>query len=311
MADNSSRVVALLTLAFAFALAASACRAKPSHSSTSTLTTTEAGAEAGFPVQVRDDLGRTVRVPSRPQRILCLLPSFTETLFALGLGDRVVGVDDYSDYPEAARHLPKLGGQYATPVARALALKPDLIFVSESSPVVWPLSRAGAAVWAGSARKFEDVYRVIEVTGELVGRHAEAALLVTRMREQIAGIEASVRGLTPVSMYYELDPAPYTVGPSSFIGVLIAKAGGVNIVPEGLGDFPKINPELVVSSNPSVIIGASLQDVERRPGWSKISAVRSHRVSQWSPEEAHLLSRPGPRLPEGLRALARRLHPEP
>lgn len=309
MGGTSSRVIALLTLAVA--LVGSGCRAKPSPGSPSKAAAADAGAEVGFPVQVRDDVGRTVRVASRPQRILCLLPSFTETLFALGAGDRVVGVDDFSDYPEAARHLPKLGGQYDTQVERALALKPDLIFVSESSPVVWPLSRAGAAVWAGSARKFEDVYRIIEVTGELIGRSREAASLVTQMRAQIASVEASVRGLTPVSIYYELDPAPYTVGPSSFIGVLIAKAGGVNIVPAGLGDFPKINPELVVSSNPSVIIGASLQDVERRRGWGKISAVSNHRVYQWSPEEAHLLSRPGPRLPEGLRALARRLHPEP
>jgi iron complex transport system substrate-binding protein len=307
MSGARFRVIALVTLA----LAGSGCRAKPSSSSASTAAATDAGAEGGFPLEVRDDVGRTVRVASRPQRILCLLPSFTETLFALGAGDRVVGVDDFSDYPEAARHLPKLGGQYDTQVERALALKPDLILVSEASTVVWPLSRGGAAVWAGSARKFEDVYRVIELTGELVGRKTEAALLVTRMRAQIASVEASVRGLPPVSIYYELDPAPYTVGPSSFIGVLIAKAGGVNIVPEALGDFPKINPELVVSSNPSVIIGASPADVERRPGWSKISAVSNHRVYQWSPEEAHLLSRPGPRLPEGLRALARRLHPEP
>jgi iron complex transport system substrate-binding protein len=238
------------------------------------------------------------------------LPSFTETLFALGVGDRVVGVDDFSDYPGAAKNLPKLGGLYDTQVERALSLKPDLIFVSEGSAVVSSLSRGGAAVWAGSARKFEDVYRVIELTGKLVGRPREAALLVTQMQEQIATVEAGVRGLPAVSVYYELDPSPYTVGPSSFIGVMITKAGGVDVVPATLGDFPKISPELVVSTNPSVIIGASLDDVEHRPGWRGIAAVKNRRVYQWSPEEAHLLSRPGPRLPEGLRALARRLRPE-
>ncbi|HEY5375212.1 MAG TPA: ABC transporter substrate-binding protein, partial [Polyangiaceae bacterium] len=176
MSGPNSRVIAVVTLAFA--LVWSGCRRRPSPSSIST-PTTDAGAEAGFPVQVLDDLGRTVSVPSSPRRILCLLPSFTETLFALGAGDRVVGVDDFSDYPEPAQHLPKLGGLYDTQVERALSLKPDLILVSEGSAVVSSLSRGGAAVWAGSARKFEDVYRVIELTGELVGRRREAALLVT------------------------------------------------------------------------------------------------------------------------------------
>jgi iron complex transport system substrate-binding protein len=296
----------ITALALGFALGWTGCKRGPSPP----VAVSEAGVETGFPAQVRDDLGRSVVVPSSPHRILSLLPSFTETLFALGAGDRVVGIDDFSDYPEAAKHLPKLGGLYDTQVERALSLKPDLIFVSEGSAVVSSLGHSGAAVWAGSARKFEDVYRVIELTGKLIGRPREAALLVTQMQDQIATVEASVRGKPAVSVYYELDPSPYTVGPSSFIGVMIAKAGGVNIVPATLGDFPKINPELVVSSNPSVIIGASPEEVEHRPGWSGIAAVKNRRVYQWSTAEAHLLSRPGPRLPEGLRALARRLHPE-
>jgi iron complex transport system substrate-binding protein len=93
--------------------------------------------------------------------------------------------------------------------------------------------------------------------------------------------------------------------------VLLSKAGGLNIVPATLGDFPKINPELVLSSNPAVIIGAALDDVAQRPGWGELAAVKTRRVYQWDSTEAHLLSRPGPRLPEGLRALAQRLHPRP
>jgi iron complex transport system substrate-binding protein len=296
----------------AFALALSlvwiGCKQRPLPSPSSA---SAAGAQSGFPVQVQDDLGRRVVVPNSPRRILCLLPSFTETVFALGAGDRVVGIDDFSDYPETATHLPKLGGLYDTQIEHALALKPDLIFVSEGSPAVPALSRAGAAVWAGGARTFEDVFRVIELTGKLIGRVQEAAQLAAQMRDQIATLEASVRDLPRVSVYYELDATPYSVGPSSFIGVMISKAGGLNIVPPQLGEFPKISPELVVSSDPSVIIGASLEDVERRPGWNGISAVKTRRVFKWSSDEAHLLSRPGPRLPEGLRALARRLHPEP
>lgn len=309
MTDATSRGAKAFTLACALALVGSGCQCEPS--SATAPTASEAGAAAAFPVQVRDDLGRLVVVPAPPKRILCLLPSFTETVFALGAGDHVVGVDDYSDYPAATEHLPKLGGLYDTQLERALALKPDLILVSEASAAVASLSAGGAAVWAGSPRRFEDVYRVIEVTGKLVGRPREAAQLMTRMRVEIASVETSVRSLPPVSVYYELDPTPYSVGPSSFIGVLLTKAGGSNIVPATLGEFPKLNPELVLSSNPAVIIGAALEDVAHRPGWGALAAVQTGRVYQWSSSEAHLLSRPGPRLPEGLRALARRLHPQP
>jgi len=300
--------VAALALSVAFVCAG--CKREPS-SSHRDLPASQSEASPGFPVQVRDDLGRTVVVASRPRRILCLLPSATETVFALGAGDRIVGVDDFSDYPEAATQLPKLGGLFDTGIEQALALKPDLVFVSEHSAAVTALGRGGAAVWAGGAQKFEDVFRVIELTGALLGRVPEATALVGEMRRQIAATEAELQGLPLVSVYYELDPTPYTVGPSSFIGVLISKARGLNIVPEALGEFPRISPELVVSSNPSVIVGASLSDVRRRPGWDRIKAVRDEHVYTWSGAEAHLLSRPGPRLPEGLRALARKLHPSP
>jgi iron complex transport system substrate-binding protein len=296
-------------LSLAFALTGGACQREPAP--TSAVPASDAGTTTAFPVQVTDDLGRSVVVPAPPQRIVCLLPSFTETVFALGAGDQVVGIDDYSDYPAETQHLPKLGGLYDTQIERALSLEPDLVLVSETNAARASLASGGAAVWAGSPNRFEDVYRIIELTGKLLGRKREAEALVTHMRAEIAAVEASVRSLPPVSVYYELDPTPYTVGPSSFLGVLLTKAGGVNIVPAALGDFPKINPELVLSSNPAVIIGASLEDIAQRPGWSELTAVKTRRVYQWASAEAHLLSRPGPRLPEGLRALAQRLHPRP
>jgi iron complex transport system substrate-binding protein len=307
MPEVLRRGATALSLAFAFIGVAGACQREPAP----TRDVLESGAMAAFPVEVGDDVGRSVVVPAPPRRIVCLLPSFTETVFALGAGDQVVGIDDYSDYPPATQRLPKLGGLYDTQIERALSLEPDLVSVSEANAARASLGSGGAAVWAGSPHRFEDVYRIIELTGKLLGRKREADALVTRMRAEIAAVEASVRSLPPVSVYYELDPTPYTVGPSSFIGVLLTKAGGANIVPAALGDFPKINPELVLSSNPAVIIGASLEDIAQRPGWSELTAVKTRRVYQLASAEAHLLSRPGPRLPEGLRALAQRLHPQP
>ncbi len=269
------------------------------------------GAEgSSFPLEVRDDRGRTVIVRSEPQRIVSLLPSHTETLFALGLGSRVVGVDDYSDDPVEATHLPKLGGLYDVHVEQLLSLKPDLVLLSEWSSGITPLEQTGATIWAGSAQTFDDVFRVIETVGRMVGRTKEAAVLSAGIRRDVASVEERLQGRERVRVYYELDATPYTVGPGSFVGVLLSKAGGDNVIPAGLGDFPKISPEVVVAGDPSIILGASLADVSTRSGWAQIDAVRNGRVYKLPESESKLMVRPGPRLAQGLRVLARHLHPE-
>jgi len=251
-----------------------------------------------------------VRVLAEPLRIVSLLPSHTETLFALGIGARVVGVDDYSDDPPEASRLPRLGGMYDAHLEQVLSLKPDIVLLSESSSAAATLEQSGITVWGGSARTFDDIFRVIQAIGKIVGRSPEAARLSERIQREVEAIEERVAGRERVTVYYELDATPYTVGPSSFIGTMLAKAGGVNVIPQGLGDFPKISPEIVITGNPSIILGASLEEISSRPGWGKIAAVRTGRVHKLPVVEAHLVARPGPRIAEGLRALARWLHPE-
>jgi iron complex transport system substrate-binding protein len=263
-----------------------------------------------YPLEVRDDLGRTVTLRAVPRRVVALLPSHTETLFALGIGDRVMGVDDFSDYPPEASRLPKLGGLYDAQLEKILALGPDLVLVSESSSAVTPLEQSGLTVWAGSGRTFDDVFRVIESVGKMVDRIDEAARLSEAIREEIRAIERRVGSRERVSVYYELDTTLYTVGPSSFVGVMLTKAGGSNVIPAGIGDFPKISPEVVIAGNPSIILGARPEEVAARPGWSRIAAVQTGRVYAMSDDERRLVTRPGPRLAEAVRTLARRLHPD-
>lgn len=270
----------------------------------------EGDASAAFPVRLRDDRGATVVVKAEPKRLVALLPSHTETLFALGVGARVVGVDDFSDAPPEATRLPRLGGVYDTHLEAVLALAPDLVLVSESSNAASSLERSGIPVWAGSARRFEDIFRVIDAIGAMVGRATQASELDARIRQSVAALEDRLRGCERVRVYYELDANLYTVGPASFIGVLLGKAGGEDIVSQGLGDFPKISPEVVISGNPSIIFGVSLEEVAKRPGWGEIAAVRTGRVYKLPAEESRLISHPGPRIADGLRVLARRMHPE-
>lgn len=245
-----------------------------------------------------------------PRRIVTLLPSFTETAFALGQGERIVGIDDYSDYPPEAQRLPKLGGGYDPQLERILSLQPELVLLPKDSKALSALSGNGIAVFAAEPRTLVEVFEVMEHTGQLLGRKTEAQALTARMKRELDVLAASVSHVPKVSVYYELDATPFSVGPDSFIGAMIQKAGGINIVPAELGDFPKLSPELVIAKNPSVIIGATLEQIRARPGWEGIAAVRTGRVSTWSPDEDHLLSRPGPRLPQALRALIRKLHPE-
>jgi iron complex transport system substrate-binding protein len=287
-----------------------ACTRAPPPPGTVAADRASVGEGGVYPVHLPDDRGVAVTVRAEPQRIVALLPSHTETLFALGLGARVVGVDDSSDWPTEASRLPKLGSLYDARLEALLSLKPDLVLLSESSGAAGPLEKSGLTVWAGSARMFDDIFRVIATIGQLTGRGPEATRLSQRLGDEIATVENSVRGQARVRVYYELDATPYTVGPRSFIGAMLAKAGGEDIVPADLGDFPKISPEAVIAGNPSIILGASLDEIRARPGWDRIAAVRGGRVYKLPTAEAQLIARPGPRIAEGLRALARRLHPE-
>lgn len=278
-----------------------------------TLALLPSAAAASYPLTVTDDLGRAVTLTREPQRIIAMLPSHTETLIAIGAGDKLVAVDIYSTYPKAViERLPKVGSGYQPDIEAIVALKPDLVLADESqgSRLTAKLAAAGLTVYGGTAQTYTEVFAKIGVLGKLVGREAGATRLITRMRAELNALQRSVVGRPKVSTYYEIDPSPYSVGPNSFIGALISKAGGQTIVPAALGDFPKLDPELIVKANPQVMVGLTLEDARVRPGWAGLQALRSGRVFKPTPEERDALSRPGPRLPDALRALIRYLHPE-
>lgn len=278
-----------------------------------TLALLPSAAAASYPLTVTDDLGRSVTLTREPQRIIAMLPSHTETLIAIGAGDKLVAVDIYSTYPKAVtERLPKVGSGYQPDIEAIVALKPDLVLADESqgSRLTAKLAAAGLTVYGGTAQTYTEVFAKIGVLGKLVGREAGATRLITRMRAELNALQRSVVGRPKVSTYYEIDPSPYSVGPNSFIGALISKAGGQTIVPAALGDFPKLDPELIVKANPQVMVGLTLEDARVRPGWAGLQALRSGRVFKPTPEERDALSRPGPRLPDALRALIRYLHPE-
>ncbi|MER3489082.1 MAG: ABC transporter substrate-binding protein [Meiothermus sp.] len=268
---------------------------------------------AQYPKTLTDDLGRSVVIPAQPKRIVAMLPSITETLCAMGACERLVATDSFSDWPESVKRLPKVGGLFDASPEKIVALKPDLVLISVYGKLQEPLERAGVRTFAIKTETYDDIFRTTRLLGQLLHQPAQAERLVAQIQQQVYAQETrAAKAKDRPTVYFEIDPTPYTVGPGSFIGVLITKARGQNIVPKELGDFPKISPELVVQKNPEVIVlthpGAA--SLRTRPGWAGVRAVQKDRVCSFTGEEDNLLSRPGPRIAEGLKLLIVCFHPE-
>ncbi|MCS7068198.1 MAG: ABC transporter substrate-binding protein [Meiothermus sp.] len=269
---------------------------------------------AQFPRSFTDDQGRTITLQKPPQRIVTMLPSATETICSLSeeACKRIVATDQFSNWPERVKSLPKAGGLINPNPELIVSLKPDLVIVN-SPRIVETLERAGIPVYITRPQTFADIARTARAYGELLGLRAEAERLIARIQAEVFALESrAAKAKERPSVYYEIDPTPYTAGPGSFIGTLIEKARGRNIIPAELGNFPKISPELVVQQKPQVIVAThpEVAAIRNRPGWSALPAVQQNRICAFSGEATDLLSRPGPRVAQGLRLLIGCFHPE-
>jgi iron complex transport system substrate-binding protein len=265
---------------------------------------------------VADDLDRTVELSAPAQRVVAMMPSHTETVCALGACGRLVGVDTFSDHPAEVEALPDLGSAFDADLEALIALEPDLVLADEYSGLAEALAPLGIPVYAGTPQTGEQVWEVTAEVAALLGLEAEAALLIGRARGRVAALAERAEGLPSPSVFVELDATPYSVGPGSYLGELLTLAGAVNVVPAELGDFPQVDPELVIARDPDVILlldapyGESAASVAARPGWSGLSAVRRGAVLELDQDQVNLLTRAGPRLPDALEALLELLAPE-
>jgi iron complex transport system substrate-binding protein len=267
-------------------------------------------ASSGFAQHVVDDRGIQVQLAKPPQRIVSLLPSLTETVCALGQCQRLVGVDRYSNYPASVRALPRLGGGLDPNIEAIVALRPDVVFMATSSRAHERLTALGLKVVALEPKTHADVKRVIDLIGELLTLdRTSGAQPVWNAIE--AGMNAAAQSLPPYArnarVYFEVNRAPYAASESSFIGETLARLGVKNIVPARLGPFPKLNPEFVVRADPDVIMVSDQtgEDMLQRPGWTAMRAVREQRICRFTPDEADVLVRPGPRMAEAAQLMSR------
>lgn len=280
---------------------------------------TEQAPRTSYPYTLTDDAGRQVTLERRPERIVSLAPSNTEILFAIGAGDRVVGVDSFSDYPAEVQELPKVGGLTDTNYEQIVALEPDLaLTIGGTEEQVAKLEELGIPVVVIQPATLDDVLDRILRIGELVDAQAGARRVVEDMRSRIEAVRQRVADIPEdqrVRVFYEVWNDPLmTVGPGGFIHDVIVAAGGINVA-EGTGQpWPQISLEEVVRQDPQVIVvPASLKTsyeelkAKRRRGWEGITAVEQGRV--YAIDDA-VISRPGPRLVEGLEQLARWFYPD-
>jgi iron complex transport system substrate-binding protein len=272
------------------------------------------GGSAASAWELRDDSGQIVRFDAAPQRIISLLPSLTETVCALGQCAKLVGVDRYSNFPESVRALPQVGGGLDPQIEAIVALKPDLVLVSNSSPGAQRMRGLGLKLLALEPRNFADATRVVRLLAQVLAVDTAPAVVQAMERDMRAAVQAVPVSARGKSAYFEVNPGPYAASESSFIGETLAQLGLKNIVPASLGAFPKINPEMVVRAQPDVILVGDneVDDLSKRPGWAALSAIRAKRICIFDKQDSDTLVRPGPRMATGAMRVAQclqRLYP--
>ncbi len=274
-------------------------------------------------IVVQDGEGKEFRLEAPAQRVISLAPSNTEILFAIGAGKQVIAREDFSNYPEEAAQIPSIGGNMGTYNLEEIArLEPDLVLASPltSAEVLKSLQEITPNVFVlPNPTDLDGLYANLVTTGMLTGHQAEAETLSADLRARAQAVLDKVAGVSETpKVFYELDatdPAkPWTAGPGTFIDQLIGLAGGKNLGASLTGEWAQISQEALIVENPDIIVlgdatygGITPEQVAARPGWEAIAAVTSQRVHTFNDD---LVSRPGPRMIDGLEALAKIIHPD-
>jgi len=258
------------------------------------------------PISIVDDRNTTVHLGAPAQRVVSMLPSLTESVCSLGKCSVLVGVDRFSNWPKSVDALPRLGGIADANIEGIIRLKPDLVLVEKSSPLIARLQSLGISVAAFNVQSMADIQRTLRQLDVVLGS-SESGVVWDRIQLEIARAN---RALSPsqkaARVYFEVNSAPFAAGKTSFIGELLDRLGMQNIATEKMGAFPKINPEFVVQSKPDLIISteASPKQLAQRPGWKSIPAIQGNRVCFFSAAQADILVRPGPRMGEAASLIA-------
>lgn len=263
---------------------------------------------------VTDETGRSINVPDHPHRIICLVPSITDSVFSLGAGDDVVAISDYVQYPAEAKKKPSVGSISDPSLETILALHPDLVLGMPSAngqSVLDHLRQLNIPVYLVDPHGVAGILRSITSLGQAIHREKEASFVVSRLTQRIAAVRVSVQGKPVVNVFMPVSYEPViTIGKGAFITEIIALAGGHSITDDIEQEWPQISMETVVARAPSALLmmrggKTTIESLRDRPGWSVLPAVRSNRVYYVDKR----VDFPSPIAIDALEDLAKQFHP--
>ncbi|MBS1840358.1 MAG: cobalamin-binding protein [Acidobacteria bacterium] len=279
-------------------------------------------ARPGFATQgsreVTDEAGRTVKIPQPVRRIVSLAPSMTETVYALGLQDRLVGDTDYCDYPADAAKKHKVGGAINPNIEEIAALKPDLVLVVKSLnrlETVRALEQIGIAVYSTDPHTVQDVIGSVKRLAGMLGAEEVGNVLSEDLTGRLAAVHKKLNGTTIRRVLFVVWTDPLmSIGRKTFIADVLERAGGTSVVDSGqdwpqysLEEAVRLQPEyLVFASNHSEKVHNEVEALALKPGWSALNAIKNRKIAVIS----DAINRPGPRIVDAVEELARQLHPE-
>lgn len=268
-----------------------------------------------YPIEYEDMRGRIVKVENRPERIVSLLPSTTEILFALDLGDRVVGVTRFCNYPEEAKSKEQVGDAYELNIEKIVELESDLVIAGTgiSEDMIAKLEDAEIPVVVIEGIDFEGAYQSILDIGMITGKADRANEIVEDMKEKVASIQDKVKDAKKKDCYFVMgwEGGNWTAGPGSFMDELINMAGGINIAADGDSPWLEYSMEKLIEKDPEILIVSSeagdIEELKDLEGYRELTAVKKGNVAV---VDADIISRAGPRLVEALEEIAKAIHPE-
>jgi iron complex transport system substrate-binding protein len=289
-----------------------------STTGTTTGTTTTGSEEgSGYPLTITDAVGREVTLDEKPERIVSMAPSATETLFAVGAGTRVVGVTTSDDYPKEVEAIEEAGDYEGPNVEKVLSLETDLLVFStdgltkEYADDMQEKTRAEVVVL--NPKTVDEAIDSVGMVAEVVGEEEKGQVVEERLDDDLKRIQDMVADEPKPTVFYEVwgDPLQ-TAGPGSFVDDAIRLAGGENVAADTKEAYPQYSKETLLQKDPDYYLvgetnGVAAREIESRPGYSALSAVKEERVLVVNDD---LVVRPGPRIVEGVREIAEKIHPE-
>jgi len=262
--------------------------------------------------EITDDSGRSVKIPEKIERAVSLAPNLTEIVFAIGAGDRLIGVTTFCNFPAEARNIQKVSDTQTPNIENIIALKPQVVLVSTASQMEnfsKILDAQGITIFVTNPNSLDDIYKTVRQIGEIFGKNDEARQVVEALKKRVVNVETRTNTAEDVKVFLQISKEPlFTVGRDSFMTDLISRAGGASVTANSATAYPNLSKETAFALNPeAVILSDSEDNREPNDAFKNSPAVRNGKVFKIN---ADLISRPAPRIVDALEQMAKALHPE-